>query len=335
MPFNLQDNRDIDAICLGRAGMDLYALEENTAFADVSMFRKSVGGSPANIAVGMARLGSKAGIITRLSDDVVGQFVAGFLAKEGVAAEGVSFDDTGTRTSLALTEIRAEGCAVVIYRNNAADLALSESDIDPQFIARAKMLIVSGTALCTEPSRSATLKAIDIAHTEGVCVVLDLDYREYIWASLDEAARVYQQAALASTLVFGNTEEYAVLCYRDGSNSVGSEPAAIADYCLQGSAEAVFVKAGAAGSTVFVQTEQNGPVETFSQASFDVKTRKPFGAGDAYAAAICNALCNGESIQAAIRRGSAAAAIVVAGDTCCECSPTEQELDTFLMVSGA
>ena len=335
MLFNLPPNREIDAICLGRAGMDLYALEENTAFSDVSMFRKSVGGSPANIAVGMARLGASAGIITRLSDDVVGHFVSDFLKNEGVAADGVSFDNTGTRTSLALTEIRAESCAVVIYRNNAADLALSESDIDPAYIARAKMLIVSGTALCIEPSRSATLKAIEVAHAQGVCVVLDLDYREYIWASLDEAASVYQQAAGASTLVFGNTEEYAVLCHRDGRNAVGSDPAAIADYCLRGNAQAVFVKAGAAGSTVFVQTEPGNTVETYSQASFEVKTRKPFGAGDAYAAAICSALCNGEAMETALKRGSAAAAIVVAGDTCCECSPTAQELDTFLMVYGA
>lgn len=328
------NGRPLDAICLGRAGMDLYAAEDNVDFANVSSFRKSVGGSPANIAVGMARLGASVGIISKLSEDPVGRFVESFLNKEKVNTDGVSFDASGTRTSLALTEMKPDDCSVVIYRNNAADLLLSEADIDANYIARARMLIVSGTALCLEPSRSAALRAIDIAAAADVHVVIDLDYRAYTWASLDEAADVYRRACSKASMLFGNIEEFEVLCTQDGKNPVGNNPEAIAGYCINAGSGAVFVKGGSAGSTAFVAGSGSGPEsgELFSsrQSAFTVQARKPFGAGDAYAAAICTALCRGQSVEDALLRGSAAAAIVVAGDCCCESAPDEAELNAFI-----
>ncbi len=320
--------RPLDAICLGRAGMDLYAAEDNVDFVDVSSFRKSVGGSPANIAVGMARLGASVGIISKLSDDPVGQFVESFLTREKVNTEGVSFDASGTRTSLALTEMKADECSVVIYRNNAADLLLSEADIDADYIGRARMLIVSGTALCLEPSRSAALRAIDIAASADVHVVIDLDYRAYTWGSLEEAADVYRRASAKASMLFGNLEEFEVLCMRDGNNAVGSSPDAIAAYCINAGTGAVFVKGGSAGSTAFIA--ESNQLRSCQQAAFSVQARKPFGAGDAYAAAICTALCAGQSVEVALQRGSAAAAIVVAGDCCCESAPDEAELNAFI-----
>lgn len=320
--------RPLDAICLGRAGMDLYAGQDNVDFAELSTFRKSVGGSPANIAVGMARLGASVGIISKLSEDPVGRFVESFLTKEKVNTEGVSFDASGTRTSLALTEMKPDDCSVVIYRNNAADLLLSEADIDADYIGRARMLIVSGTALCLEPSRSAALRAIDIAAAADVHVVIDLDYRAYTWASLDEAADVYRRASAKASMLFGNLEEFEVLCMQDGKNTVGNSPDAIASYCINAGNGAVFVKGGSAGSTAFIS--DSAELKSCQQSAFSVQARKPFGAGDAYAAAICTALCRGQSVEEALQRGSAAAAIVVAGDCCCESAPDEAELNTFI-----
>ena len=322
--------KPLDAICLGRAGMDLYAADDNTDFAKVATFRKSVGGSPANIAVGMARLGARVGIVSKLSEDPVGRFVDSFLRSENVDTAGVSFDDSGSRTSLALTEMRPDDCSVVIYRNNAADLLLSESDIDADYINSARLLIVSGTALCLEPSRSAALRAIDIAAASGVEIVIDLDYRAYTWASLEEAADVYRRASARASMLFGNIEEFEVLCMQDGKNSVGSDPAAIARYCISAGSGAVFVKGGSAGSTAFLPSGDAGELQAFEQTAFKVQARKPFGAGDAYAAAICTALCREQSAPQALRRGAAAAAIVVAGDCCCESAPVESELQSFL-----
>lgn len=323
--------KPLDAICLGRAGMDLYAADDNTDFAKVATFRKSVGGSPANIAVGMARLGASVGIISKLSEDPVGRFVKSFLTAENVDTGGVSFDDSGSRTSLALTEMRPDDCSVVIYRNNAADLLLSESDIDADYINSARLLIVSGTALCLEPSRSAALRAIDIAAAGGVEIVIDLDYRAYTWASLDEAADVYRRASARASMLFGNIEEFEVLCMQDGKNTIGSDPESIARYCINAGSGAVFVKGGASGSTAFLASgAASDELQAFQQPAFKVQARKPFGAGDAYAAAICTALCREQSAPQALARGAAAAAIVVAGDCCCESAPVESELQSFL-----
>lgn len=318
--LDLNLSKSFDAICLGRAGMDLYAAQSGTEFNDVTSFNKHVGGSPANIAIGMARLGSSVGIVSRLSDDVVGRYVEHYLQSQKVDTAGISYDQSGTRTSLAITEMRPDNCQVVIYRNNAADLALAADHISPDYIRQARMLVVSGTALSAEPSRSATFAAIDIASRNDVVVVLDLDYRAYTWTSMEEAAEVYQRAAQSSQLLLGNSEEFEVL-----GTPAGATPAAIAGLCLKGFVKAVFVKAGELGSSVFCSDGTS-----FTQVIYPVTAKKPFGAGDAYCAAICAGLAQGLALQECVNRGAAAAAIVVAGDACGDASPTPAELETFI-----
>lgn len=313
-------SRSLDAVCLGRVGMDLYAREHNTDFADVTGFEKHVGGSPALIAIGMAKLGARSALVSRVSNDVIGQFVRQKLTAYGVDARSVALDNSGTRTSLALTEMRADGCSVVIYRNAAADLALQPHDVDEAQIEAARVLVVSGTALCAEPSRSAAQYAIECALKHDTHVVLDLDYRAYIWASTAEAREVYAHAALQASVVVGNREEFAVLGIPESAAAQD-----VATFCLSERTEIVLVKDGGAGSEVFTASGQH-----FSQPVFEVDVTKPFGAGDAFLASILAALFDGVSLGQAVRRGSAAAAIVVAGSSCDDAMPDLGELDTFL-----
>ena len=323
--LDLSLQRDFDAICLGRAGMDLYAVEHGRDFADVEHFRKSVGGSPANIAVGMARLNSPTGFIGKLSDDVVGHFVRDFLNREKVDTGGLGIDNCGTRTSLALTEIRPDNCNVIIYRNNASDLALAPEDISEDYIRRARILVVSGTALSASPSRDAVFTAIDYATHHNVLVLLDLDYRAYTWQSAQEAADIYQRAAAVSTLLVGNQEEYEVLGVPPDSDA-----AAVADFCLNDTTRVVIFKSGGQGSQVFARDDSSASLTRFEQRVYPVEVKKPFGAGDAYAAAICAGLCSGLPLRECVARGAAAAAIVVAGDSCCESSPDTETLEAFI-----
>lgn len=323
--LDLTLKKSLDAICIGRAGMDLYANETNTNFAEVTQFNKHVGGSPANIAVGMAKLGAQVGFIGKVSDDVVGHYVKGYLEEQGINTAGVSIDDSGTRTSLALTEMRPDNCAVVIYRNNAADLALCTDDINADFVASARMLVVSGTALSANPSRQAAYKAIEIAHANNTKVVLDLDYRAYTWRSLQEASEVYQHAAEFSNMLIGNNEEFEVMGVQ-----AGSEVGDTAKACLRGSTQAVLIKGGAQGSFVYTSSGDH-----FTQGSFAVDVVKPFGAGDAYAAGICAGVAAGLPLSEAVQRGSAAAAIVVAGYACSSASPNTAELTHFLQNNEA
>ncbi|MGB0865661.1 MAG: 5-dehydro-2-deoxygluconokinase [Granulosicoccaceae bacterium] len=323
MSYLPTDLRPVDALCLGRAGVDLYAREHNTPMGEVSGFEKYVGGSPANIAVAMSRLGAKVGMIGMVSADSLGEYVRDYLRSEGVSVEGLGTVADGSRTSLAVTEMRPDNCEVVIYRNRAADLALAPEHIDPQMIASARLLVISGTALCESPSREAVFAALLAAEQAGTSVMLDLDYRAYNWRSLADASACYRLAARFATLVVGNREEFEVL-----GAPVQDGDAAIAASLLDapGATRVVFVKAGAEGSKVYTD-KQPAPIE---QAVFTVQATKPFGAGDAYAGTICAGLLAGLPLAECVRRGSAAAAIVVAGNSCSDASPTETELSTFM-----
>lgn len=315
------EQRDLDAICLGRAGVDLYAREAHTAMADVSGFDKYVGGSPANIAIGMAKLGAKVGFIGAISNDPLGHYVRQTLLREGVNIDGLHTAPEGSRTSLAVTEMRPENCEVVIYRNNAADLSLEAAHIDAGYIARARLLIVSGTALSASPSREAVYAALLAAEQHQTPVLLDLDYRAYSWQSPAEASTCYRLAARFSDIVIGNREEFAVL------NESEHGDAEIAEALLM-RASVVMIKSGAAGSSIFTRSEQ------WQQPIFPVVAKKPFGAGDAYAAAIAAGLLEGRPLKQSVRRGAAAAAMVVAGDSCSAASPTPTALDAFIQQHG-
>ena len=329
----------IDALCLGRAGLDLYANEVDTDFANVAGFHRHVGGSPANIAIGLAIQGVRVGFIGRLSDDMVGRYVESALTSLGVDTRGVTVDTSGTRTSLALTEMRAEHCGVVIYRHSAADLALCPEDIDAELVAQARLLVVSGTALSSEPSRSAVQHTITIARQASARVVLDLDYRAYTWESFDEACSVCSAAAGEADVVIGNAEEIELLRQLAHAAATGAEEvSAVPDLhsdphsdrqlveALHGAGVSlVCIKAGEAGSTIYP-----AGAEPLEQPAFPVAVVKPFGAGDAYAATLCAGLLADAPLALTVRRAAAAAAIVVGSHSCGDATPTLAAIDTFL-----
>jgi len=322
--LNIPKDRPLDVICLGRAGVDLYAREENTDFSEVSGFDKYVGGSPANIAVALARLGAKSGLISCVSNDGLGKYVCTYLAQEGVDVSGIEVDTSGARTSLAITEMKAKDCEVVIYRHNAADLTLTTEQISRDYIASAKILLVTGTALSTSPSREASITAIQYAKESGTLVVLDVDYRAYSWASAEDSAIYYQLVAGMSDMVIGNREEFDVmeLLYDKGNKDDDKT----AKRYLTNSTKIVIIKAGELGSKVYTRHGKS-----FQQGIFPVEVKKPFGAGDSFAGALMYALLQGYGLAQGVKMGSAAAAINVSRNSCTDAMPTKQELMDFII----
>lgn len=320
--------RELDVICLGRAGVDLYAQQRDISLGQVSSFSKYVGGSPANIATALAKLGAKAGFIGCVSADGLGDYVAQYLSDVGVDIRGLQRDSSGTRTSLAITEMRADSPEVVLYRNNAADLSLSVDQLDSDYISRSKMLLISGTALCASPSREAALVAMQRAKNAGTLVVLDIDYRAYSWPDIDTASLYYRVAAQLSDVVIGNREEFIVLEHLSGANTE-IDPDIFdrhcADKCLQDGASLVIVKAGEAGSKVYPKQG-----DSFNGHVFSVTAQKPFGAGDAFAGTLLYALLTNYSLVDAVAMGAASAAINVAGDSCTEVLPDVAQLIAFM-----
>ncbi len=305
--------------CLGRAGMDLYALEDGADFHAVSGFEKQVGGSPANIAIGLARLGVKAGIITRVSDDLVGHYVAAELERNGVDIGALSFDASGTRTSLAVTEVKDEECGVVIYRHRAADLALSPGDVDTADIAGAKLLLITGTALSAEPSRSAARHALDTAIATGTRCVLDLDYRACAWASRNEAEEVCREFALTCHVVVGNDEELAL---------IAEDTATAVELLFDAGVDIVVAKQGREGSAIY---QRHGA--TLRRSAKLVREKKPFGAGDAFAARLCAGWLKDEPLERVLEEAAAAAAWVVGSRRCGIDTPTRDEIARLIAES--
>ena len=305
-------------VVLGRVGMDLYADPPGTRIEDAQRYVSAVGGSAGNIAVGLARQGAQAALLSCVSDDAVGRFCLAELARYGVDTRHCRSAGSGLRNSLAVVETIPQDAQTVLYRNGAADFALDPMDAAAVDFANVAALVVTGTALACEPSRAASFAAMAQARAAGALVVLDIDYRAYSWPSVAEAAQVCRKAAEASDIVIGNDDEFGLLA---GDYAKG---AAYARALACETALFTVYKRGGLGCTTFT------PDFSFDTGIFAVKALKPMGAGDGFMAGLLAGLAAGHALEAAVKRGAATAAIIVAGIGCAPASPDTAALDQFL-----
>lgn len=308
-------------VVVGRAGMDLYADPPGTRTEDATRFSAALGGSSANIAVALARLGQRVALVSTVSDDAVGRFCLNELDRYGVETTHVRSLRGEMRTSLAVVETRAVDTQSVIYRNNAADFALTGADVAID-LDGVGALILTGTALALEPSREACLALMGRAKLAGVLVVLDIDYRPYSWESQAEAMWIYAVAAALADILIGNDDEFGVLA----GGKAGGLPLA-RDYAR--TAAFVIYKMGSKGAvTITKDAEFETPV-------FPVTALKPTGAGDAFMGGLMAGLANALALPDAVTHGAAAAAIVVTRVGCAPAMPTQIELTNFLKAHHA
>jgi 5-dehydro-2-deoxygluconokinase len=305
-------------LVLGRAGMDLYADPPGTRIEAARGFAAHLGGSAANIAVALVRQGAKADLLTRVSDDAVGRFCLAQLDHYGVGRANVGLVSGEERTSLAVVETRANDCQSIIYRNGAADFALTEADVAAVGFASYGALVITGTALAHEGSRLATLAALRAAIAAGIVTVMDIDYRPYSWASRDEARAINLEAARLCQIVVGNDVEFGLLAGRieDGE--------AMARSLVTDSARIAVYKMGERGAVTLTATEE------IPTGIYRTEALKPTGAGDSFMGGFLAGLAARRPLREAVLRGSAAAAMVVARVGCAPAMPGQDELDAFL-----
>lgn len=303
-------------LVLGRAGMDLYADPPGEHIERARRFSSAIGGSAANIAAGIVKLGGTASLLSTLSDDAVGRFVLNELDNYGVDRTHVGITSGEARTSLAVVESRLSNCQSVIYRNGAADFSLTPAHVEDVDFSGYGALIVTGTALAVEPSRSATCLAIERAKAEGLNVILDADYRPYSWATIPEAGEITRRVAEESDMLVANDSEFDVMAQGSGGLALALHIAA--------RVPAVIYKMGERGSITFEASQ------SFVTDVDRVTALKPTGAGDAFLAGVLTSLAAGLDLRAAVRRGTAAAAIVVTRVGCAPACPTSAELEDFL-----
>lgn len=318
------EKRNLDIIPIGRIGIDLNANKLHRPLEESETFTKYVGGSPANIAIGMARLKRKVGFIGRVSDDQLGRFALNYFRDEGIDTSGIMIDKSGASMGLAFTEIKSPTeSSILMYRDNVADLKVHPKDIKESYIKKGKCLLVSGTALSQSPSREAVMMAIEYALKHKLIIVFDIDYRPYSWKCVENTSVYYAMVAKVSDIIIGSREEFD-LCERivDPHNS---DDKVTANRWFEHRAKIVVVKHGKEGSIGYTCDGLEHKVKPFP-----AKLLKSFGGGDAYASSFLHFLMKGESVSDSLEYGSAAAAMLVSSHSCSDAMPTEETLKHFI-----
>jgi 5-dehydro-2-deoxygluconokinase len=310
----------LDVLAMGRVGVDLYPHEPGP-LPQVRTFGRYLGGTATNVAVAAARLGHRSAIVTKVGADPFGDYVREALAGFGVSTAHVGTDPT-LRTPLVFTALDPpEDPPLLFYREpSAPDLQLDVADVPVSAVGSARLLWVTGTGLSVEPSRRATLAALEVRHRAPV-TVLDLDHRAMFWTSAEEARSRLAEALPLVTAVVGNRSEVEV--------AVGTaDPDAAVDRLLALGVDLVVVKLGADGVLAA------SPRQRVTAPAIPVEVVCGLGAGDAFGGALCHGLLEAWPLERTIRFANAAGALVAARLACADAMPTAAEVDALLELVG-
>ena len=308
-----------DLVAIGRVSVDLYPEQVGTPIRSVQTFRKSIGGTPTNVAVAAARLGNHAAVVTKVGDDQFGDYVRHALAATfGVDIRFVGIDPH-LKTPLAFAELYPpEDPNIIFYREpRAPDMNLTTDDLDLRVVMEAPILWIPASRFSVEPSRSTVRRVLEHRERRPE-VVVDLDWRPMFWSSEDEAGRRIGPMLDHATIAIGNREECRI--------AVGTaDPDRAADRLLARGLRAAMVKMG--GDGVLVATV-DGDRELIPP--FPVSVVCGLGAGDAFGGAFCHGILRGWPIAECARFGNAAGAIVASRLMCADDMPTLEEIAEFL-----
>ena len=327
--------KTLDVITIGRCSVDLYGGQVGGRLEDMGSFEKYIGGSPTNIACGTSRLGLRTGVITGVGDEHMGRFILEELAREGVDTRGVRVDPERL-TALVLLGIRDETqFPLIFYRENCADMGLSEADIDEDFIAGARAVVPTGTHLSHPRTEAAVLKALALARKHGARTALDIDYRPNLWGLAGHGAgesRFVASAAVTEKLqahlplfdlIVGTEEEFHI--------AGGMTDTVAALRAVREVSDAVLVcKRGAAGAVAFegaippsLDAGERGP-------GFPIDVFNVLGAGDGFFSGLLKGWMEDAPWPRALEYANACGAFAVSRHGCTPAYPSAAELEFFL-----
>lgn len=329
-----------DILTIGRSSIDLYANDIGSPFTDIKSFGAFVGGGPTNVSVGVQRLGLQAALLTAIGEDPVGEFLLKFLKDEGVETEFIPCKH-GHRTSAVVLGIEPpDRFPLIYYRDNCADIELTIDDVLAAPIAESRAILISGTGLSKEPSRSATFYAAEQARAMGKQVFLDLDFRSDQWHDPRAFGVVIRSTLRYIDIAIGTEEEIKAATLTNLSQ-LTIEPSQISNPTIEGDMavaietllsarpDALIVKRGIEGADVYLA---NG--EIIHAAPFPVKVYNTLGAGDAFASGFIYGNLSGWGWEKSARLGNATGAIVVTRHGCANFMPTMLEVDAFVAERG-
>jgi len=303
---------------LGRIGYDLYSEEPGAPLARVRRFSRYLGGSSANMAVGLARLGARVGIVGCLGTDSLSEFLTEFLRGEGVDTSRLR-TVPGYLPSLCLTEVSPpDRFPQVFYRRDPADTQVDLGEAELAYLASAKMFITNGTSLCASPSRESTYLAMERARRGGCQVVLDVDYRSMSWRRPEDAGLAARLALPVVDVLIGNELELKLAA------GTATLEQAVEELRSRG-APLLVSKLGDAGTRVY----SGGGAPVFLP-PYQVEVVSTIGAGDGFASGFLYGLLRGLPVLECLHYGNAAAAIVVSRLSCSEAMPRLAEVERLI-----
>lgn len=325
----------LDVICIGRSSVDLYGEQVGGRLEEMASFAKYVGGCPTNIAIGTARLGLRSGLITAVGDEHMGRFIRETCAAEGVDVRGIKTDPQRL-TALVILGIRdKETFPLIFVRENCADAALTEDDVDPDYIRAAKAVLVSGTHFSKPNLDAMSRKAIHVAKENRRKVILDIDYRPVLWGltglglgeerfvASDSVSAHLQSILPDCDVVVGTEEEIHI--------AGGSTDTLAACRVIRRRAPdaLIVVKRGPMGCVVFPGDIPDDIEDGIKGPGFPVEVFNVLGAGDAFMSGFLLGYLNGEPIETACKYANACGAFAVSRHGCAPAVPSRVELDYF------
>jgi 5-dehydro-2-deoxygluconokinase len=331
--------KTVDLIAIGRSSVDLYGEQIGGRLEDMGSFAKYVGGSPTNTAIAAARLGLRSALLTRVGADHMGRFIREQLVREGVDVRGVHTDPTRLTALVVLGIRNQDSFPLIFYRENCADMALCEQDLDDELLASAGAVLINGTHLSTPDVFAASLGAARRVKADGGKVVFDVDYRPVLWGLTakdlgenrfvaDAQVTERLQAVLPwCDLIVGTEEE---LCILGGSVEL---IAAIRNIREQTTATLI-CKRGARGCVAFADGIPDDIEAGMVVPGFQVKLLNVLGAGDAFMGGFLRGWLRDEPLEVCCRFGNACGAIVVSRHGCAPAMPTWAELQLILPTRG-
>ncbi|WP_122424735.1 bifunctional 5-dehydro-2-deoxygluconokinase/5-dehydro-2-deoxyphosphogluconate aldolase [Pseudomonas viridiflava] len=324
--------RQLDLICLGRLGVDLYAQQVGARLEDVSSFAKYLGGSSANIAFGTARLGLKSAMLSRVGDDHMGRFLVESLAREGCDVSAIKRDPERLTAMVLLGLKDRETFPLVFYRENCADMALRAEDIDEGLIASSKALLITGTHFSTDQVFKASIQALDYAEKHQVHRVLDIDYRPVLWGLAGKAdgetrfvadqnvSQHVQRILPRFDLIVGTEEEFLIA---GGTTDLLSALRTVREH----TAATLVVKLGPQGCTVIHGAIPARLEDGAIYPGVRVEVLNVLGAGDAFMSGFLSGWLKDASDERCCQLANACGGLVVSRHACAPAMPTPAELD--------
>ena len=295
----------IEAAVVGRVAIDLYPNQLRTPLRDVRTYTRYVGGFAGNVATGLARLGVRTAIVSRVGDDGHGEFVRGFLESEGVDTRFLAVDPAWLTPPTFAELWPPDRFPLTFYRRpTAPDWQIRRDDVDAAELAGVPVMFATGTGLAQSPSRETTLHLL---REHEQTTIFDLDWRPALWERTEEYLGLAQDAAGVSDIVLGNTDEVAAAGGIDA---------------LLELAPTLIVKRGDDGAVLYADGD------VVEVPGIPVEVVNGLGAGDAFAAALGYAIVRDLGLREGVRLGNVAGAFVAQRVPCSEAMPTLDELST-------